>query len=80
MVPMIISFSLVFASRDPHAGRVVADLSSEIGYLFLVDENYAVPHCVEKFRHESIQVKSFAQMESVCVFSFGPLFLIHSIS
>ena len=29
--------------------------------------------------HESIQVKSFVQMESVCVFSFGPLFLIHSI-
>ena len=42
--------SLVFASRDPHAHRVVADLSSKIGYLFLLDENYAVPHCVEKFR------------------------------
>ena len=42
--------SLVFASRDPHARRVVADLSSKIGYLFLLDENYAVPHCVEKFR------------------------------
>ena len=42
--------SLVFASRDPHACRVVADLSSKIGYLFLLDENYAVPHCVEKFR------------------------------
>ena len=42
--------SLVSASRDPHARRVVADLSSKIGYLFLLDENYAVPHCVEKFR------------------------------
>ena len=42
--------SLVFASKDPHARRVVADLSSKIGYLFLLDENYAVPHCVEKFR------------------------------
>ena len=38
---------LVFASRDPHARGVVADLSSKIGYLFLLDENYAVPHCVE---------------------------------
>ena len=42
--------SLVFASRDSHARRVVADLCSKIGYLFLLDENYAVPHCVEKFR------------------------------
>ena len=42
--------SLVFASRDLHARRVVADLSSKIGYLFLLDENYAVPHCVGKFR------------------------------
>ena len=42
--------SLVFVSRDPRAGRVVADLSSKIGYLFLLDENYAVPHCVAKFR------------------------------
>ena len=42
--------SLVFASRDPHARRVVTDLSSKIAYLFLLDENYAVPHCVEKFR------------------------------
>ena len=41
---------LVYASRDPHARRVVADLSSKIAYLFLLDENYAVPHCVEKFR------------------------------
>ena len=40
--------SLVFASRDPHARRVVSDLSSKIGYLLLLDENYAVPHCVEK--------------------------------
>ena len=42
--------SLLFASRDSHARRVVADLSSKIGYLFLPVENYAVPHCVEKFR------------------------------
>ena len=28
----------------------MADLSSKIGYLFFNDENYAVPHCVEKFR------------------------------
>ena len=28
----------------------MADLSSKIGYLFLLAENYAVPHCVEKFR------------------------------
>ena len=42
--------SLVFASSDLYACRVVADLSSKIGYLFLLDENYGVPHCVEKFR------------------------------
>ena len=42
--------SLVFASRDLHARRVVADLSSKIRFLFLLDENYAVPHSVEKFR------------------------------
>ena len=42
--------SLVFASRDPQARRVVADLFSKIGYLLLLNENYAVPHCVEKFR------------------------------
>ena len=41
---------LVFASRDPHARRVVADLSSKIAYLFLLAENYAVPHCVERLR------------------------------
>ena len=46
--------SLVLASRDPHARRVVADLSSKIGYLFLLDENYAVPHCVEKWRTLSV--------------------------
>ena len=28
----------------------MTDSSSKIGYLFLLDENYAVPHCVEKFR------------------------------
>ena len=42
--------SLVFVSRDPHAHRVVTDLSSKVAYLFLLDENHAVPHCVEKFR------------------------------
>ena len=42
-------FSLVFAPRDPHARRVVADLSSKIAYLFLLAENYAFLHCVEKF-------------------------------
>ena len=42
--------SLVFASKDPRARRVVADLSSKIGYIFLLDEKYAVPHCVENFR------------------------------
>ena len=42
--------SLVFAFRDPNARRIVADLFSKIRYLFLLDESYAVPHCVEKFR------------------------------
>ena len=42
--------SLVFAFRHTNARRVVADLSSKIRYLFLLDENYAVPHCVSKFR------------------------------
>ena len=42
--------SLVFASRDSHARRVVADLPSKVGYLLLLDENYAVPRCVENFR------------------------------
>ena len=39
----------VFASRDPRARRAVADLSSKIAYIFLLAENYVVPHCVAKF-------------------------------
>ena len=35
---------------------------------------------ISKSCHESIQVKSFAQIEYACVFSFGLLFLIHNIS
>ena len=42
--------SLVFGSRDPHARRVVTDSSSKIAYLFLLNENYAVLHCVKKSR------------------------------
>ena len=65
--------SLVFASRDPHARRVVADLSSKIGYLFLLDENYAVPHCVEKFRPTFGALywpSTWRQLTSFC--KFGP--------
>ena len=42
--------SLVFASKDSHARRVVANLTLKLAYLFFFAENYIVPHCVAKFR------------------------------
>ena len=42
--------SLVFAAGDPLAISPVANLSTRGAYQFLLAVNYAVPHCVVKFR------------------------------
>ena len=35
---------------DSFEDKFVANLSSKLAYLFLLAENYVVPHCVAKFR------------------------------
>ena len=42
--------SLVFASKDSHARRVVANITLKLAHLFLFAENDIVPHCVAKLR------------------------------